>query len=231
MAFRSGGDNSPVVDLGLTAPEDGTPLTVLVVGAHSDDAEIGCGATILRLARSGLPLRVVWVVLSASGSRAVEATRSAEAFLAGVSSDIRLGAFRDAFFPHDEGVKEFFETLKHDVDPHLVFTHTRHDLHQDHRVVCELTWNTFRDHLILEYEIPKYDGDLGAPNVFVPVDEETARRKCSLLVEHFATQRDKDWFTEDVFLGLMRLRGVESRSPTGYAEAYYGRKVRLGLTG
>jgi LmbE family N-acetylglucosaminyl deacetylase len=220
-----------VVDLELTAPPGGRPLTVVAIGAHSDDIEIGCGATILRLAESGLPLRVVWVVLSAGGARADEAGESARAFLAGVDSDIRLASFRDAFFPHDESVKEFFEGLKRDVAPDIVLTHTRHDLHQDHRVVCELTWNTFRDHLTLEYEVPKYDGDLGSPNVFVPVEERVARRKCELLVEHFATQRDKHWFTEDVFLGLMRLRGVESRSPTGYAEGFHGRKVRVGIGG
>ena len=218
-----------MLELDLKAPGPGRALTVLAVGAHSDDLEIGCGATIIRLVKSGLALRVVWVVLSAPGARAEEATRSAEAFLAGAPLEIRIGRFRDAFFPHDEGVKEFFEGLKRDVVPDVLFTHARHDLHQDHRVVCELTWNTFRDQLILEYEIPKFDGDLRSPNVFVPVDEETAARKCRLLMEHFATQRDKDWFTEDVFLGLMRLRGVESRSPTGYAEGFYGRKLRIGM--
>jgi LmbE family N-acetylglucosaminyl deacetylase len=218
-----------MIDLELTAPADGEPLTVVAIGAHSDDIEIGCGGTLLRLAQSKLPLRLVWVVLSASDARGLEARGSAQAFLAGVDADIRLASFRDAFFPHDEGVKEFFEQLKRDIVPDVVFTHARSDLHQDHRVVCELTWNTFRDHLILEYEVPKYDGDLGAPNVFVPVAEELARRKCELLAEHFASQRAKDWFTDDVFLGLMRLRGVESRSPTGFAEAFYGRKLRVGI--
>ena len=152
-------------------------------------------------------------------------------FLGETRADVRLAEFRDAFFRHDEGLKEFFEELKADISPDLVLTHARHDLHQDHRIVCELAWNTFRDHLILEFEIPKYDGDLGSPNVFVPVEERLARRKAELLVEHFATQRDKHWFTSDVFLALMRLRGVESRSPTGFAEAFYARKIRVDLAG
>jgi LmbE family N-acetylglucosaminyl deacetylase len=143
--------------------------------------------------------------------------------------DVRVSEFRDAFFPHDEGIKEFFESLKRDVAPDLVLTHTRHDLHQDHRIVCELAWNTFRDHLVLEYEVPKYDGDLGAPNVFMPLEERHVHRKAELLLEHFGTQRDKHWFTEDLFRSLARIRGMECRSPTGYAEAFYGRKLRLGI--
>ena len=142
---------------------------------------------------------------------------------------MRIEAFRDSFFPHDPGVKEFYEELKNEIAPDLVLVHSRGDLHQDHRVVCELAWNTFRDHTILEYEIPKYDGDLGSPNVFVPIEERHARRKAELLVEHFGSQRDKHWFTEDLFLSLLRLRGMEARSPTGYAEAFTARKVRLDL--
>lgn len=206
-------------------------LSVLAIGAHSDDIEIGCGGTLLQLAASVPGLRVCWVVLSGDDARAAEARAAASDFLVGVEADVRLASFRDAFFPHEEGVKGFFEGLKADLSPDLVLTHARHDLHQDHRVVAELAWNTFRDHLILEFEIPKYDGDLGSPNVFVPVAKELADRKADLLVEHFATQRDKHWFTADVFLSLMRLRGVESRSPTGYAEAFYGRKLRVGLPG
>jgi LmbE family N-acetylglucosaminyl deacetylase len=206
-------------------------LTVLVVGAHSDDIEIGCGGTILQLVESVPGLKVCWVVLSAPGLRAEEAHRAAGAFLGETEADVRLAEFRDAFFPHDRGVKEFFEGLKADLLPDVVLTHTRNDLHQDHRIVCELAWNTFRDHLIFEFEIPKYDGDLGSPNVFVPIEERLARRKAELLVEHFASQRSKYWFTADVFLSLMRLRGVESRSPTGYAEGFYARKVRVGLGG
>ena len=220
-----------MLELLLEPKGDGEALSLVVLGAHSDDVEIGCGGTLLQLANAGIGLRVTWVVLSASDARAEEARASAAAFLPGVELDVRVGAFRDAFFPHEPGVKEFVEALKADVAPDLVLTHTRHDLHQDHRVVCELAWNTFRDHLVLEYEIPKYDGDLGSPNVFVPLAEEHVRRKAQLLIEHFGSQRDKHWFTEDLFLSLARIRGVECRSPTGYAEGFHGRKVRLGLGG
>jgi len=217
--------------LELSLPEFASrPFSVLAVGAHPDDIEIGCGATLLRLGEEQPRLRVTWVVLSDSGGRAEEAVASANAFLPD-RVDVRLATFRDAYFPHDPGVKEYFELLKAESAPDLVLTHARHDLHQDHRVVSELAWNTFRDHLLLEFEIPKYDGDLGSPNVFVAVEERHARRKAELLVEHFATQRERHWFTEDLFLGLMRLRGVESRSPTGYAEAFHGRKLRLSLDG
>lgn len=206
-----------------------TPISrVLAIGAHSDDIEIGCGATLLALTRSRPDLDVTWVVLCASGDRAEEARSSARRFLASSGrSNVRVHDFRDAFLPYDgAGVKEVFESLK-DVDPQLVFTHTRHDLHQDHRVVCELTWNTFRDHLILEYEVPKWDGDLGTPNLFVPVSRELAHEKASLLAEGFPTQGGKHWFDAEVFLGLMRLRGMESRSPSGYAEAFTSRKLSL----
>ena len=201
--------------------------TILVVGAHADDAEIGCGGTILRLAASHPGAEVVWVVLCAEGSRADEARRSAADFLRGFASTrLVVKDFRDAFLPYVGGtVKELFEELKATVTPQLVFTHQRSDLHQDHRLLNELTWNTFRDHLILEYEIPKYDGDLGAPNVFIQLDEETVQRKTSAVLEHFATQRDKRWFTEDTFRSLMRLRGMECNSLTGHAEAFYCRKL------
>ncbi|HEX7255302.1 MAG TPA: PIG-L deacetylase family protein [Gaiellaceae bacterium] len=203
------------------------PLRVLAVGSHADDIEIGCGGTLLQLARRH-ELDVHWVVLSASEERATEARRSAEAFLAGAArSHVSVEGFRDAFFRYGGEVKEYFERLKAEVSPDLILTHHGSDLHQDHRLVAELTWNTFRDHLILEYEIPKYDGDLGSPNVFVHLDEETARRKAALLLDWFPSQRSKAWFTEDLFLALMRLRGVESASPSGYAEGFHGRKVVL----
>lgn len=207
----------------------GRPPSVLAIGAHSDDIEIGCGATLLRLVEEYPGLQVCWVVLSAVGEREEEARAAARAFLAGATGDVRCASFEDAFFPHDRGVKEYFEGLKRELDPDIVLTHAPTDLHQDHRTVCELAWNTFRDHVILGFEIPKYDADLGAPNVFVPLDERHARRKAELLVEHFATQRSKHWFTEDLFLGLMRLRGAECRAPGGYAEAFHGRKLRIGL--
>jgi LmbE family N-acetylglucosaminyl deacetylase len=203
------------------------PLRVLAVGSHADDIEIGCGGTLLRLARTR-ELDVHWVVLSANEERATEARRSAEAFLDGAaSSQIAVEGFRDAFFRYGGEVKEYFETLKADASPDMILTHHGSDLHQDHRLVAELTWNTFRDHLILEYEIPKYDGDLGSPNVFVHLDEDVARRKVELLLESFSSQRSRPWFTEDLFMALMRLRGMESASTSGLAEAFYARKVVL----
>jgi len=229
LAPSGSGSAAGLLELRLDAGRDGAPLSLLLLGAHADDIEIGCGGTLLRLAEAGVPVRATWVVLSASGARREEAVASAAAFLPGVELDVRIGEFRDAFFPHDPGVKEFVEALKHDVAPDIILTHTRNDLHQDHRVVCELAWNAFRDHLVLEYEVPKYDGDLGAPNVFVPLREEQVRKKARLLLEHFGSQRNKHWFAEDLFVSLARLRGVECRSPSGYAEGFYGRKVRVAL--
>jgi len=201
---------------------------VLCVGAHSDDIEIGCGGTILQLLQRG-PLDVQWVVFSGGRARAVEATKSAELFLARAASrSVLLKEFRDGYFPADFAtVKSEFEQLKA-FQPDLVFTHYRQDRHQDHRVLSDLAWNTFRNHLVLEYEIPKYDGDLGTPNLFVPLDEEIGRAKVQLLCENFQTQTNKQWFTDDTFLGLMRLRAVECGSPTRYAEAFYSRKAIIG---
>jgi LmbE family N-acetylglucosaminyl deacetylase len=202
---------------------------VLAIGAHADDIEIGCGGTLLRLAETGPEADVTWVVLSSAGTRADEARSSAAEFVAGfASARVEVENFRDGYFPYvGPEVKDYFEQLKTTVSPDLVFTHLLSDRHQDHRVVSELTWNTFRDHLILEYEIPKYDGDLGSPNVFVPLSESNAKRKIDALLAHFASQRDKRWFTEDLFSASLRLRGMESNSPTGRAEAFYGRKLVL----
>jgi LmbE family N-acetylglucosaminyl deacetylase len=202
---------------------------VLAIGGHSDDIEIGCGGTLLTLIEATPALEVDWVVLASAGERAEEARASAEAFLAGSgSSRVEVHGFRDGFLPHSGAeVKELFEDLKERVDPDLVFTHARHDLHQDHRLACELTWNTFRSHLILEYEIPKVDGDLGAPNLFVPIEPEVAERKVALLERHFATQAGKHWFDRELFLGLMRLRGMEAVSPTRLAEGFTCRKAVL----
>lgn len=215
--------------LGGALVDDGRPVRrVLALGAHADDIEIGCGATLLALQRSH-ELEVTWIVLSAEGERETEARASADLFLAEASErTVVCHGFRDGFLPYVGGeVKEVFERLKRDLDPQLILTHSRADLHQDHRLVCELTWNTWREHLILEYEIPKYDGDLGSPNVFVPVGEDLARRKTELLGHVFASQRDRHWFGEELFLGLMRVRGMEARSPTGYAEAFTCRKLSL----
>lgn len=204
-------------------------LAVLCLGAHGDDLEIGCGGTLLRLAEEYPRLAVTWVVFSADDRREPEVRASAGAFLEQAhAARVVVERFRDGFFPSlAGGLKERFERLKREVDPDLIFTHCREDAHQDHRVICELTWNTWRDHTILEYEIPKYDGDLGRPNFFVAFQEDVARKKASLIVRHFASQAAKPWFSEEVFLALMRLRAVESRAPGGFAEAYHCRKLVL----
>jgi LmbE family N-acetylglucosaminyl deacetylase len=202
---------------------------VLALGAHSDDIEIGCGGTILTLVHRYPRLQVWWVVLGAAGRRAAEAEASAKDFLRGAKSGkVIVRGFRDGFLPYTGvEVKEFFEDLKRHVDPDLILTHQLHDRHQDHRLTCDLTWNTFRDHLILEYEVPKYDGDMGTPNLFVNVDNKLAERKVALLMKHFGTQRSKHWFDRETFLGLMRLRGLESGTRGRYAEAFYARKATL----
>ncbi|OGD32784.1 MAG: GlcNAc-PI de-N-acetylase [Candidatus Aminicenantes bacterium RBG_19FT_COMBO_58_17] len=205
-------------------------LKVLCLGAHSDDIEIGCGGTVLKLIKDHKRTAFDWVVLSADEIRRKEAEASAAAFLAGAGRrKVVVKKFRDGFFPYAGGeIKEYFEGLKRTIDPDLILTHCRSDLHQDHRLVSDLTWNTFRDHLILEYEIPKYDGDLGAPNVFVHLDEAVCRAKIRNILDHFETQAGNQWFTEDAFRALMRLRGIESNAPDGYAEAFHGRKLALG---
>jgi LmbE family N-acetylglucosaminyl deacetylase len=211
------------------APQTSRALRVLCIGAHSDDIEIGCGGTLLRLLAEGAAAEVNWVVLGSSGQRDGEALTSAESFLADAPhKTIVVQNFKDGFFPYlGGGIKEFFEDLKQKVSPDVIFTHYRHDLHQDHRLVSELTWNTYRNHLILEYEIAKYDGDLGAPNVFAHLDETVCQRKIKILMDCFQTQRDKDWFTPDAFLSLLRIRGIESKAPGKYAEAFYCRKLVL----
>jgi LmbE family N-acetylglucosaminyl deacetylase len=202
------------------------PLRVLAIGAHPDDAEIGCGGTILRLVRDGAITAICWVVLTGEAARAAEARASAEAMLEKL---ILQRGFRDGFLPyHGAEVKGFFEDVKRDFSPDLILTHQRHDLHQDHRTACELTWNTFRDHFILEYEVPKYDGDMGQPNVFVTLEDDICARKINHVMTHFGTQVPKRWFKEDLFSGLMRLRGMECNSPTSFAEAFYCRKAVLG---
>jgi LmbE family N-acetylglucosaminyl deacetylase len=205
------------------------PRSMLMIGCHADDIEIGCGGTLLTLTRSNPECEVDWVVLAAPGERAEEARESAEAFLAAATvSRVEVHGFRDGFLPYSGGeVKELFEDLKRRVDPQIVFTHTRDDLHQDHRLACELTWNTFRDHMILEYEIPKVDGDLGTRNVFVPLAESVVVEKLTLLERYFPSQSNKHWFDRDTFSGLMRLRGVESVAPDRFAEAFTCRKVVL----
>jgi LmbE family N-acetylglucosaminyl deacetylase len=202
---------------------------LLAIGAHPDDIEIGCGGTILKLLEEGSLSAIWWVVLSGTDERAAEAEASANALLASAPEKrIIIRDFKDGFFPYDGGeIKAFFEELKREFSPDVVLTHQRNDLHQDHRVCCELTWNTFRDHLILEYEVPKYDGDMGSPNLFVPLEDGVCRQKVDHLLNHFETQRVKSWFKDDLFSGLLRLRGMECQSPTSYAEAFYCRKAVL----
>ncbi len=207
----------------------GSMKSILCLGAHSDDIEIGCGGTVLKLVDANPGLAVHWVVFSATGERGTEAKTSADRFLARAGTKtIALHQFRDGFFPSEHAkIKTYFEELKSKVQPDAIFTHARADLHQDHRAVCELTWNTFRDHLILEYEIPKWDGDLGSPNCFVHLEERHAQEKIAILMECFASQRGKRWFDEETFASLMRIRAMECNAPSRRAEAFYGRKVVL----
>jgi LmbE family N-acetylglucosaminyl deacetylase len=202
-------------------------LEVLCLGAHSDDLEIGCSGTMLRLLHEHSVARVTWVVLSGNPERAREARRGARRVLGRhPGGRIVQETFRDGFFPHTAvPIKERFEQLKREVNPDVILTHYRDDRHQDHRLVSELTYNTFRDHLIFEYEIMKIDGDLGRPNVYVPLDAATVNRKIKLLADCFGSQRDKRWFNEEAFRSLLRLRGIEAGSASGYAEALYGRKI------
>ncbi len=207
------------------------PIRLLCLGAHCDDIEIGCGGTILRLATSRCETEVHWVVFSSNEQRKKEALDSAHAFLENVrNSNIVIDTLRDGFFPYlGVELKERFESLKAKCSPNLILTHYRQDLHQDHRLVSELTWNTFRDHLILEYEIPKYDGDFGAPNFFLPLDESTCNRKIDTILRVYESQAGKHWFSRELFSSILRLRGMEANAPSGYAEGFYCRKAVLGL--
>jgi LmbE family N-acetylglucosaminyl deacetylase len=204
-------------------------LQILALGCHSDDIEIGCGGAILRLGVEHPDCVFHWVVFSAIGVRAAEARHAAAQFV----DPLRLKGpvlktFPDGFMPFvGADIKSVFEELKRAVSPDLIFTHNRRDAHQDHRLISELTWNTFRSHLILEYEIPKYDGDMGQPSVFLPISLEMCEKKVCLIMDTFQSQCDKRWFQRETFLSLMRLRGMECNSPSGYAEAFYGRKLVL----
>ena len=203
-------------------------LQILCLGAHSDDIEIGCGGTILRLAEEDPGSRFHWVVFSGCDARKVEAQQAAAMFAGSGLVGPTLKSFPDGFMPTVAAeVKNVFEELKRSVQPDLIFTHNRHDAHQDHRLIAELTWNTFRNHLILEYEIPKYDGDMGQPGFFVPVEKETSEKKVNFILNTFKSQHGKNWFDETTFFALMRLRGMECNAPSGYAEAFYCRKAVL----
>lgn len=205
-----------------------TASSILCLGAHCDDIELGCGGTILKLLEANPRLVVDWIVLSSTKDRAAEANAAGRGFLeGGEKGRVVVETFRERYFHFLPELKEYFDGLGASLAPDVVFTHQRDDLHQDHRTVAELTWNTFRHHLILEYEIPKYDGDLGRPNAFVVLDAETCRRKVDMIVRHFPSQADKHWFTGETIMSLLRLRGIEARSSGGYAEAFHARKVVL----
>lgn len=214
----------------LLAPKQSRVLTVLCLGAHSDDIEIGCGGTVLKLIEENEHVEMYWVVFSSAKGRRREAVESARVFLQNAKrKTVIIKKFRDAFFPYSgPKIKNYFEELKRKVSPDVIFTHYRSDLHQDHRVISDLAWNTFRDHLILEYEIPKYDGDLGCPNFFVHLNESTSSRKIQYILKYFRSQRKNQWFGQETFRSLLRLRGIESNAPDKYAEAFYSRKIVLG---
>jgi len=206
--------------------ERGTPLRILCLGAHCDDIEIGCGGTVLRLLAERPGSTVSWVAFASTPEREREARGSAASFLAGAgSSEIVIKQFRDGYLPFQRiEVKEFFESLK-PTRPDLILTHHRHDRHQDHRMIAEMTWNTFRNHLVLEYEIPKYEGDLGTPNLFVPLPAATAQKKIDLILRHFKTQAGRGWFRAETFEAVMRLRGIECNAPESLAEAFHANKI------
>ncbi len=214
----------------LRLAQPGERLCVLCLGAHADDIEIGAGGTILTWIAQAIALEVHWCVLSATGARAEEARNSAGAFLQGArSTQIECADFSDGYFPDESrAIKQWMEDLKSRIAPDVIFTHRLEDAHQDHREIARLTWNVFRDHLILSYEIPKWDGDMGRPNLYVPLTADVMARKCALLEQHFPTQRAKDWFDAQTFSGLGRLRGIECRAPQLYAEAFWLNKATLG---
>ncbi|MFL5482817.1 MAG: PIG-L deacetylase family protein [Gemmatimonadaceae bacterium] len=211
----------------VSIPQSTEPLKILCLGAHSDDIEIGCGATLIELAERNPRPEFRWVVWSACGDRAREAALGARAFLWPSSeAEAEFHGFRDGYFPSQFGeIKDAFEVLARDFRPDVVFTHYRDDRHQDHRVISDLTWNTFRNHVILEYEIPKWDGDVGQPNYYIPICREIAERKITSLMKVFQTQRSKDWFSPETFTSILRLRGIESRAREGFAEAFHARKL------
>ena len=220
--------NLPMLDLNLLSRAPST-RKILCLGAHSDDIEIGCGGTILRWIQEHPGVEFYWAVLSSNRKRKDEAQKSASLFLKGVGKkDIVVESFRDGFFPYQGAeIKEYFEGFKKRFSPDIVLTHYRDDRHQDHRLVSDLTWNTFRRELILEYEIPKYDGDLGQPNLFVHLSEPVVRRKVQHILDVFKSQTQKHWLTEDTLRALLRMRGVESHAEEKYAEAFYCRKMIL----
>jgi LmbE family N-acetylglucosaminyl deacetylase len=208
-------------------PDAQESFKLLCLGAHSDDIEIGCGGTILRIAAEVPDLVVRWIVFSGDERRGTEARNSATAVLEQVSEkQIEVLGFRDGYFPSQgANIKDCFEAVKRDFDPSLILTHWQNDAHQDHRLLAELTFNTFRNHFVLEYEIPKYDGDLGNPNFFVPLTRTQLQRKIDTISHHFVSQRGRSWFVDETFVAMARLRGIGCNAPEGVAEAFYVRKI------
>jgi LmbE family N-acetylglucosaminyl deacetylase len=211
-------------------PAKAGPLQVLCLGAHADDIEIGAGGTLLALQESRPDTQITWVVATARGERAAEARASAEMYVDPGRLDLVLADFRDGYLPHEgAAVKDFVESLKAKPYPDLILTHWRRDAHQDHRFLAELAWNTWRNALIWEFEIPKYDGDLETPNLYVPLTKAQAEAKADALMKAFPTQSGKGWFTPETFMGLMRIRGIECNAPDGYAEGFHAKKLVVGI--
>jgi LmbE family N-acetylglucosaminyl deacetylase len=203
--------------------------SVLCLGAHPDDIEIGCGGTLLSMLKANPDLKVDWAVFSCNGPRLQEAKGAFQAWCQGAKNcSLHLFEFHDTMFPSQwPEIKQAVHTLGNSLQPDLIFTHRREDVHQDHRTLCEVTWNAFRNHTILEYEIPKYEGDLGNPNVYVPLTSEIASSKVELLLRLFNSQQDKPWYDAETFRALMRIRGVESKAESGFSEAFHARKIWL----
>jgi LmbE family N-acetylglucosaminyl deacetylase len=220
-----------MLDLVICSKARRSVMRVLCIGAHCDDIEIGCGAALRGFQRRGVQVVMDWIVLSGQEQRRQETARSMTKFVRpGCRGELRFGDFADGSFPAMYAeIKQFFEELKARSRPDIIFCHERDDRHQDHRIVNEMAWNTFRDHLILEYEVPKWDGGLGVPNVYVPVPQRDAVAKADALVAVYKSQAHRGWFKRETFLALLRMRGLECRAPSGYAEAFHGRKVRLGM--
>jgi LmbE family N-acetylglucosaminyl deacetylase len=214
--------------LALTlAPPSARQLDILCIGAHCDDIEIGCGGTILSLQRQYPRCKIHWLVLTSVPTRRQEAMTAVRKFIRpSARGEVRIGTLPDGYLPaHFSEVKTQFEDLKRAIHPDLILTHHELDRHQDHSLISQITWQTFRDHMIWEYEIPKYDGDLLTPNMYVPLVSAVAARKVAMIVRTFSSQETKSWFSAENLLAAMRIRGLESRSPSGFAEAFHCRKL------
>ena len=203
------------------------PLKVLCLGAHCDDIEIGCAGTLMTLQQRHPGSSFEWVVFTREERRDAETRKAAAQVHEGVApANVEILDFRMSYLPFEGAkVKDHFETIKRRIEPSVIFTHRLEDRHQDHRLIAELTWNTFRNHLVLEYEIPKYEGDLGHPNLYVPLDAAVAARKVEMLMSCFPSQHSRAWFSRELFEGQLRLRGIECNAPSGCAEAFHVRKA------